>query len=208
MSSSMCRAGIFYDGTFVTHAQNFFWGQGQGWLQYQAFHGLVEQFIRKQEQNFSSHKVVYASWHQGLFSVTKANEKQLKDDRRRHFDLAYAGIETKLIPMSQMKGEKGVDVAITINALEVGLDGKIDVAVLVTGDGDFVPLARTLMKHGVRTAIVYFEYEQTYKGQRYKSFANHRLLEACNYSLNINGLKNDKEYRAMFKGLFRQPDKT
>jgi uncharacterized LabA/DUF88 family protein len=151
---------------------------------------------------------VYAAWHQGLFSSNQSSEHQMKIERNRHLDLIHAGVEARYIPMSQSQGEKGVDVAIAVNAMEVGLDGKIDIAVLVTGDGDFVPLTRTLMKHGIRVAAVYFEYEQNYKGKDYQAFINKRLLDACNYTLNINALEKDKEYKVLFKGLFRQAEQS
>ena len=44
-----------------------------------------------------------------------------------------------------------------VETLQIGLDDKIDIAVLVTGDGDFVPLVRALMKNGVRVVITHFE---------------------------------------------------
>ena len=69
-----------------------------------------------------------------------------------------------------------------IDTLQVGMEGKIDVAVLVTGDGDFVPLVRALMKHGIRVATIYFEYNS----EKRNSFANERLLSVSNYTLNIN----------------------
>ena len=75
---------------------------------------------------------------------------------------------------------------------------------LVTGDGDLVPLVRALMKHGIRVAIVYFEY-QPKKGK--PSFANERLLSASNYALNINELETDRKTVGAFRGLFRQPEK-
>lgn len=88
----------------------------------------------------------------------------------------HAGIDVKFIPMSATNREKGVDVALAIDALQVGLEGKIDIAVLVTGDAED------------------------------KSFINERLLSVCNYSLNINSLEHDKDFKAAFKGLFRKPD--
>jgi uncharacterized LabA/DUF88 family protein len=55
----------------------------------------------------------------------------------------HAGVEPKFMPMPQSgHNEKGADVALAIDAMQIGLEGKIDIAVLVSGDGDFVPLAR------------------------------------------------------------------
>ena len=106
--------------------------------------------------------------------------------------------------MSQQgSGEKGVDISMAIDALQVGLEDKIDIAVLVTGDGDFVPLARALMKNGVRVASVYFEY----KSDKHKSFANERLLSVSNYALNMNEFEKDRKTQGVFRGLFRQPEK-
>jgi len=67
-------------------------------------------------------------------------------------------------------GEKGSDVALAVDAMQIGLSGKIDIAVLVTGDADFVPLARALMKEGIRVMGAYFEYDDN----GHKSFINER----------------------------------
>ena len=200
MNKSLCRIGVFYDGSFFTYAQHYFYaGRKLGWLMYTPFHALIESHIREKEQVFSSHRVVYAAWFQGLFTSGQSNDQQRRKDRNRDLDLMHAGIEARYVPMSQAGGEKGIDVALAVDALQVGLSGTIDSAVLGTGDGDFVPLARALMKHGVPVSSVYFEYED----ERGKSFINDRLLNACNYSLNVNALETDRKYQGVFRGLFR-----
>jgi uncharacterized LabA/DUF88 family protein len=198
------RIGVFYDGNHFNYAQNYFWGQNQGWLSFQPFHRLLEEYVRKHYQGFIDYKVVYSAWYQGLFTSTNADEKKLKLDRRRHHDLMHAGIESKFYPMSQSgQNEKAVDVAMAIDILQVGFEGIMDVAILVTGDGDFVPLVRALMKRGINVIDVYFEYED---GER-KSFSNERLKDVCNYAININGLQSDKEFKSLFKSLFKQAEK-
>ena len=77
-----------------------------------------------------------------------------------------------------------------------------NIAVLVTGDADFVPLARALMKEGIRVMGAYFEYDDN----GHKSFINERLARVCNYTLNINDAQNDRELKALFKGLFKRVD--
>lgn len=199
------RIGVFYDGSHFNYAQNFFYGKGYGWLSFQPFHKLLEDYTRKHIQGDFEYKVVYAAWYQGLYSATNADEKHLKLDRQRHQDLMHAGIETKFQPMSQSSNmEKGIDVAMAIDILEIGLSEVIDLAVLVTGDGDFVPLVRSLMKHSVTVNIAYFDYEDNGR----KSFANERLKEACSKAININALENDKDYKNYFKSLFKNQDKS
>src|SRR6267378_8452716 len=199
---AICRLGVFYDGSFFSYAQHYYYHERQlGWLRFPELHHFLEKYIGLREQGFASYKVVYAGWYQGLFTSKDATLEQLKRDRNLYHDLMHAGVEPKYLPMSQKLGEKGVDVALTVDALQVGLDGKIDIAVLVTGDGDFVPLVRALNKQGVRVLGVYFEF-QAKDGK--KSFINERLLSVVNYAVDVNALENDKEYKQAFKSLFRK----
>lgn len=199
MTNGICRIGVFYDGSFFTYSQNYLYHKRQlGWIDFRALHQLLEAYVRTREQGFFAYKVVYAAWFQGLFAVSASEDQKLRRDRNLQQDLMHAGIEMKFMPMSK-QGEKGVDVALAVDALQVGLNGDIDVAILVTGDGDFVPLVRELMKHGVRVLIAYFSYQD---GDD-KSFANDRLLVAANYELDIISLETSKEFRNLFKSLFR-----
>ena len=199
----MIRIGVFYDGSHFNYAQNYFYGKKGEWLSFPPIHKFFEEYVRKNFQGFLDYKVVYSAWYQGLFTTAHADEKKLKLDRNRQQDLLHAGIETKFYPMSQTsQREKGIDVAMAIDVLQVGLEGIMDVAVLVTGDGDFVPLVRALMKRGITVIVAYFEYEENDK----KSFANVRLKEAANFVININSLEKDKDYKASFRSLFKQFD--
>ena len=201
---SICRIGVFYDGSFFSYAQRYFYHDHKcGWLSFQPFHTFLEHFISTKEQGHASYRVVYAAWHQGLFTSKDSSEEQLRFDRNRYHDLLHAGIEARYLPISPTQGEKGTDVALAVDALQVGLDGKIDIAVLVTGDGDFVPLVRALNKQGIRVMAAYFIF--TDKTGR-KCFINERLLGCCNYSLDISALDKDREFKSSFKSLFRSPD--
>src|SRR5258708_12117031 len=125
----------------------------------------------------------------------------MKRDGNGHHELRRGGVEHEYLPMSQAEGEKGVDVALAVDALEVGLGRMIDVAVLVTGDGDFVPLVRALNKQGVRVLAAYFAFEKKDGG---KSFVNERLLAAANYAVDIAALGSSKEHKQDFATLFRK----
>jgi len=199
---AICRLGVFYDGSFFTYAQNYYYHQRQlGWLRFPELHRFLEKYIGLREQGFASYKVVYAAWHQGLFTSKDATGDQLKRDRDRYHDMMHAGVDPKYLPMSQKHGEKGVDVALAVDALQVGLGRMIDVTVLVTGDGDFVPLVRALNKQGVRVLAAYFAFEAA---DGSKSFINERLLTAANYAVDIDALGSSKEHKQDFATLFRK----
>src|SRR3989449_4423575 len=144
---AICRLGVCADGAFFGYAQSYYYHERQlGWLRFPEFHHFLEKFIGLREQGFASYKVVYAAWHQGLFTSKDANVDQLKRDRNRHHDLMHAGVDPKYLPMSQTQGEKGVDVALAVDALQVGLGRMIDVAVLDNDDGEFLPLVPAVNK--------------------------------------------------------------
>ena len=199
---AICRLGVFYDGSFFSYAQNYYYHQRQlGWLRFPELHRFLEKYVGLREQGYASYKVVYAAWHQGLFTSKDATADQLKRDRDRYHDMMHAGVDPKYLPMSQKHGEKGVDVALAVDALQVGLGRMIDVAVLVTGDGDFVPLVRALNKQGVRVLAAYFAFEAA---DGSKSFINERLLTAANYAVDIGALESSKEHKQDFATLFRK----
>jgi uncharacterized LabA/DUF88 family protein len=201
---TICRIGVFYDGSFFAYAQRHYYHERElGWLRFQPFHAFIEAFVEQKEQGFASYKVVYAAWHQGLFTSAKATPDQLRSDRNLYHDLMHAGVEPRYLPMSDTAGEKGTDVALAVDALQVGLGGEIDLAVLITGDGDFVPLVRALNKQGVRVLAAYFKFEGR---DGAKSFINERLLAVVNYAVNISSLEGDKDFKEAFKSLFRRKD--
>jgi uncharacterized LabA/DUF88 family protein len=70
---------------------------------------------------------------------------------------------------------------------------------LVTGDGDFVPLVRAFNKHGVRILGAYFEFQL--KDDK-RSFINERLLSVVNYAVDLNALEKEKEHKQALKSLF------
>jgi uncharacterized LabA/DUF88 family protein len=202
----ICRLGVFYDGSFFSYAQKYYYAERQlGWLRFPEFHRFLEKYIGMREHGFASYKVVYAAWHQGLFTSKDAAPEQLKRDRNLYHDMMHAGVDPKYLPMSQTQGEKGVDVALAVDALQVGLGQKIDVAVLVTGDADFVPLVRALNKHGVRVLAAYFAFE-TKRGK--KTYINERLLAAANYAVDVGALGLSKEHKQDFASLFWKPEQS
>lgn len=74
-----------------------------------------------------------------------------------HEALAGQGFEVKTKPLQtfiggQKKGDWDVGIAMDILRLEP----KIDVAVLVCGDGDFVPLVQFSKEHGLRLEVMSF----------------------------------------------------
>ena len=202
----LCRVGVFYDGSYFMLAQRHLRSAGSGWLEFPRFHQLLEGQVRAREPGFTSTKIVYAAWFQGLHSTSQGDDGHRLHDRNYHHDLLHAGIDAKFLPMCAKTGrEKGVDVALAVDAMQAAHDDRVDVAVLVTGDGDMVPLAQALTKRGLRVMVAHFDYK--FDEHRH-TWANDRLLAASNYVLNINALEAAKETAAQFHALFRKDERS
>jgi uncharacterized LabA/DUF88 family protein len=78
---------------------------------------------------------------------------------------------------SSRLGEKFVDVALAISAMEVALRDEADVIALITGDADFVPLVRRV--NSFRKRVILCSYEDE------RSESSRLLKEACATELEL-----------------------
>ena len=104
-------------------------------------------------------------------------------EEKSFFDaLTNLGIETRIKDLQEYQGgfKKGDwDVGMVIDAIR--LSNNIDAIVLVTGDGDFVPLVEYLQNKGIRVEVAGF-----------KRSSSSRLIEAADEFMNLED--NPKKY--------------
>jgi len=123
----------------------------------------LHNFIREQvsvaeEVPLSYCQVVDVHWFRGRLPVSELSEQTLESERIWDDVLMSFGIVTHYLPVSNRPGqpqrEKGIDVWFALEVLELSLMGRFDVVVLITGDGDYVPLVRKLNALGVRVMLL------------------------------------------------------
>jgi len=68
------------------------------------------------------------------------------------------GVVTHYLPVTR-GGEKGVDVCLALEALELNIFKKFDVVALIASDGDYVPLVRKLNALGTRVMVLGWDFE-------------------------------------------------
>lgn len=130
------RVGVFVD------IQNMYYSARALYNQKVNFKNLLEQAV-------SGRQLVRAMAY-GI-TTEEAHEEEF------HSALASQGFELKTKPLQtfvggQKKGDWDVGIATDILRFEP----KIDVAVLVSGDGDFVPLVEFAKEKGVRLEVISF----------------------------------------------------
>jgi uncharacterized LabA/DUF88 family protein len=68
--------------------------------------------------------------------------------------LISAGIEApRVFPKNKAKGSKRVDIALATDMLSHSMRGHVDIAILVAGDEDYVPLVKAVQAQGVQVHV-------------------------------------------------------
>src|SRR5690606_35953806 len=161
MTSQLRRIGIFYDGTYFARVSNYYMYQHerQARISIEGLHNFVRERVSEIEsvdKRFC--QVVDAHYFRGRLSAKQAQENDSLY-RERQFDdvLIREGVTMHLLPLSMHAGdmqEKGVDVWFALESYELATLKRFDISVLITGDGDFVPLVRKLNTLGTRVMLL------------------------------------------------------
>jgi uncharacterized LabA/DUF88 family protein len=78
---------------------------------------------------------------------------EMEKERRWEDQLIHAGYQLHHVPMSGAT-EKGVDVTLALSVADLVRARGLDVVLLITGDGDFEPLAVQLRQEGVEVVLL------------------------------------------------------
>ena len=97
-------------------------------------------------------------------------------DWRARDILMNSGIVTHYLPMTS-RGEKGIDVWFSLEALELTIFKQFDVVVLIACDSDYLPLVRKLNTLGARVMVIGWDFEY------YDDYNNHFVTATSQYLL-------------------------
>ena len=193
----LTRIGVFYDGNYFYHVSNFYcYGHPRrSRLSIPGIHDFIKRFISCQENISPAFcQIVDCHYFRGRLPAMEANERQILLTERIFDDiLMREGIVTHYLPITK-SGEKGVDVSLALEALELTLFKKFNIVVLIASDGDYIPLVRKLNSLGTRVMVLGWDFEYTDENgnTRYTS-TSPRLLNEAAYPLRmhdvINGVK-------------------
>ncbi len=74
-------------------------------------------------------------------------------------ELLDLGIQPHLLPMLNGVKEKGVDVALALEAYAAVAERDVDLVVMVAADGDYVPLVQSVKRKGGRVLLIVWDFE-------------------------------------------------
>lgn len=190
----LSRIGIFYDGNYFYHVSNYYcYGHARkSRLSIPGIHEFIKRYIALQEKTSPAFcQIVDCHYFRGRLPALEAKERQILLNERIFDDiLMREGIVTHYLPITR-SGEKGVDVSLALEALELTLFKKFNVVVLIASDGDYIPLVRKLNSLGTRVMVLGWDFEYTDENgnTRYTSTST-RLLNEAAYPLRMHDFIN------------------
>lgn len=214
---------VFYDGGFFKLGQLYFkYHEKKGWFSLSQLHSTLEKYIAaKVKTPIESTKIVGSHYYDGRTTTKVADAQSLEKDRDFEMALVKAGITTHYLPLRETLktmantakytlGQKGVDVHLALDVLDYAHTDRFDVAVLITGDEDFVPLVNRITSLGKQALIAHFDFEawtstDAITGKEYKynaCKASRALLDSASFTLNFNNFVNDRDWKTEVNSLF------
>src|SRR3982751_802655 len=100
-------------------------------------------------------------------------------------------------PAEEGHYKANVDVMMAIDALELSVEMRPDVVILVTGDADFAYLATKLRRHGIRVEVA-----------SVAANLGHMLRSAANDVIDLAGLFRTFEIKTVHDGAAQEPKRT
>lgn len=213
------RIAVFYDGSYFKAGNIYFkYKEKRGWFSLPALHTLLERYVgQKDKVPVEMTKVVQAHYYDGRMSTDAALGDQLEKDRDFELALIDAGIIPHFLPVREtpkdsnnpaagyLLSQKGVDVNIALDCLDIAHSDRYDVAIIIAGDEDFVPLVRKVTALGKRVLIAHFEIDpwtDDHGRPRKGTWCSRKLKDAASYVLNFNQLVEDRDWKTDVKALF------
>jgi len=189
MNSPLIRVGVFYDGNYFLKISDYYYFQHErkARISLEGLHEFIRHQVAEEEDvDVRLAQITEAHFFRGRLSATEARDKdRLFHDRLLDDILMNLGVSTHYMPLKTRDGrlqEKGIDVWLSLEALELALHKTLDVVVLIAGDSDYVPLIRKLNTVGTRVMLLNWDFKyEDFKGETRVTRASQQLLEQVTY---------------------------
>lgn len=205
--SRLTRIGVFYDGNYFAHVSNHYLysHERQARISIGGLHNFIRAEVARAEGADARFcNIVDAHYFRGRLSATEAQERD-KLFAERAFDdvLMREGVVTHYLPITPT-GEKGIDVWLALEVLELSFYKRFNVSVLITGDRDFVPLVRKLNTIGTRVMLLGWSLESETDGIRHHTETSQYLMDQVTYPVLMSDVIDDRTRRKdpLIDGLF------
>jgi uncharacterized LabA/DUF88 family protein/cold shock CspA family protein len=194
INSPLIRVGVFYDGNYFLKISDYYYFQHErkARISLEGLHEFIRHQVAEEEDvDVRLSRIIDAHFFRGRLSATEARDKdRLFHDRLLDDILMNMSIATHYMPLKTRDGrlqEKGIDVWLSLEALELALHKSYDVVVLIAGDSDYVPLIKKLNTIGTRVMLLNWDFKYVdFKGEARVTRASQHLLEQATYPVQMH----------------------
>lgn len=195
--SKLTRIAVFYDGNYFLHVSNYYnySHERRSRISISGLHDFIRHHVAEAEEtDVRLCQIVDAHYFRGRLNAHEASQRgnQLFYDRLFDDILMSEGVVTHYLPVKSYGGfrqEKGIDVWLALEAFELAFYKQFDVMVLITADGDYVPLTRKLNTLGTRVMILSWDFEYyNDEGEKMVTRTSQDLLEEASYPVAMHDL--------------------
>ncbi len=195
--SRLLRIGIFYDGNYFYHVSNYYCyaHARRSRLSIQGLHDFIRKMVSEREEiEERLCQIVDCHYFRGRFPAMEANARQLLLNERIFDDiLMREGVVTHYLPIARGV-EKGVDVSLSLETLELTIFKKFNVVVLIASDSDYVPLVRKLNSLGTRVMVLGWDFEyMDDNGNMRSTSTSQKLLNEASYPVRMHRIIDGEE---------------
>ncbi len=221
----LTRLVVFYDGNYFKQGNLYFrYAKDRGWMSFAQLHRLLEHYMADRLNGSAGAtpvRIVEAHYYDGRATTRVADDFQLRKDRDFEMSLIDAGIVPHYLPLRETRrrgigdeparyelSQKGIDVELALDVLDLAHHDRFDVCVLITGDADFVPLVRKLTALGKQVLLAYFQIDAWVdpRGNQHRpTYSSQKLVDIATHQLNFNELVDDEHWRDAADSLFFLP---
>lgn len=212
-NSKLTRIAVFYDGNYFLHVSNYYnySHERRSRISISGLHAFIRHQVAEEEDtDVRLCQIVDAHYFRGRLNAHEASQRgnQLFYDRLFDDILMSEGVVTHYLPVKTYQGfrqEKGIDVWLALEAYELASYKQFDVMVLITADGDYVPLIRKLNTIGTRVMVLSWDFEyHNDEGEKMVTRTSQDLLEEVSYPVAMHEVidnrirKNDSLIQNLF----------
>jgi uncharacterized LabA/DUF88 family protein/cold shock CspA family protein len=216
-SKELNRIGVFYDGNYFLHVSNYYnyFHARRKRLNIAGLHDFIRNLVAKEEEvPVRLCQVIEAHYFRGRISAQEASQRgnQLYNDRVFDDILMSEGVVTHYLPIRNRSGkkeEKGIDVWLALEAFEQAFYKRFSVVVLISSDGDYVPLIRKLNSLGTKVMVLSWDFEYTDDmGRDVVTRTSQDLIQEVTYPMAMHELINNglKSGNPLVTNLFDLPE--
>lgn len=195
----LVRIGVFYDGNYFLHVSNYYnyFHPRKKRLNIAGLHEFIRNLVASEEEADSRNcQVIEAHFFRGRISAQEASQRgnQLYNDRVFDDILMSEGVVTHYLPIRPRGGrreDKGIDVWLALEAFEQTFYKRFNVLVLITSDGDYVPLIRKVNSLGTKVMVLSWDFDYTDdQGREVTTRTSQELIREVTYPVAMHELIN------------------